>query len=587
MKKQLSAAIIASSLLASCADHKRNEPVRHVKEGSGANAVTSSPAPSDVKALLTPLKPLLESDEPMKACERLEQLGKENREGKEAFSYLGWAGMNGETSVGHVELKESPFTQLVLGEKFAVDNFESFFEKARKEYEAGRLSATKWLILKTINATGIGREKALFSATNDKLAEKFPGIFGESLTLQSSLHFGLAQRAAGMPLKADAAVAKILSTKMPLFPGNRTWQDSAAASRATILAAARGFREATTAAPEHVAERLCATVLLNQSFAQLLRIKGLKAPVILDGEPGAPSRLEKLSSANKEFAKREVTGAVFDLKALKPVYLENEAIRKYDPAQPDQSLLTVSSAPPGDGKKSGPGTLGDSLAFMEAMLFAYEATSPASEQAERRYLLGDIAAEGSAAVLPAEMHSLALGLLTMQLKNVAGLHIKEIKANGSLKREKETAAGIVVTARPLPPGAGGSAEVHLADAVRLARVALFLESSLLRLGQKDPAQMKALNDAYSPEVLATLEGLRQKLATLKFPVVLLMSQMATSKEGCFSALEWNLDTGERKPLGQCSREEKLAAADAFELLGRDAKATLLLQKAQELRRQAQ
>ena len=597
MKTKITLAVVASLLATSCSDnHKRVQPQRHVKD-SPAAAVTANPAAADVKALLKPLKPMLEleKDEPLKACARLDQLAKESREGREAFSYLGFLGLNGATPVGHVELKESPFTQLILGEKFKVDNFDDFFEKARIEYEAGRLSAVKWMMLKTIKATGIGKESALFSGTNGKLAEKFPGIFGESGPLTGSMHAGLAVRAAGVQLGVDPAkpetaqflghVGKILSAKMPLFPGDGSWQDFAGHSRATVAAAARGFREATGASPQDISERLCAHVLLHQSFSQLLRVKGLRAPEILDGEPGMPSRVEKLSSTNPEFKKIEIPGALIDLKAGKPIYVENEAIRKYDPAR--QSLLTLANAVPGQAK--GPGSLGDSLAFMEAVLFTYEATSPAAEQASRRYLLGDIAAENSTAILPAEMHSLALalGLLTMQLKNMAGLHLREIKADGSLKKEGETAAGIALASRPVAPGTGGKVEVYLADAVRLARVALYLESSLLRLKMMDPAKVKALNEAYSPEVLSTLEDLRKRLAVLKFPAVLLMSQMATGKEGCFSSLEWDLDSGKRSPLGQCTRDDKLAAADVFELLGRDAKATLLLQKAEELRKQAQ
>lgn len=581
MNKPILALTILSAL-ASCAEHKRNEPVRHVPEG--AAPVLAAPTDSDLSELVQPLKPLLASDTEQTACGRLESLGAESANAREKFSYLGAASMLKDKPFGHVELRESVFTQLILGEKFAVDNFDSFYEKAEKEYQAGRLSSVKWFLLKMIKATGIGRESTLFSATNDKLAEKFPGIFGQSQSLEQSLHFGLAQKAAGRPLRADGPVAKILTAKLPLFPGDGSWQSFAAASGVSISAAAKAFRDARGASDADMAERLCATVLLHQSFSQLLRIKGLRAPEIHVGNGSAPSRIEKLSSSHKEFSKRMVTGAAFDLKALKPILLENEAIRKYDPSQPDQPILTVTSGVPGSDKAKGPGSLEDSLAFIEALLFAYEATSPATELLEGRYILGDIAAEGSSALLPAEMHSLALGLLTMQLKNVAGLHIKEVSKTGALKKEGEAAAGIALSARPLAPGDASSTEVHLADAVRLAKIALFFESALLRLEQKDATALKAMNDSYSDEVLGTLRDLRKKLARLKFPSVLLISQMATAKDGCFPTMEWNLETGERRLLGECAKEDKMAAAEVFELLGRDSQSTLLLKKAELLRK---
>lgn len=590
MKNKIITTVALSLLASSCAEHKRIEPVRTVKEANAVTAVTASPKAADVQALLQPLQPLLEHEAAPKACERLEQLGKEPREGKETFSYLGYAGMNGESPVGHIELKESPFSQFILGESFKVDDFDTFFEKARKEYEAGRLSGAKWLLLKTMKATGFG-QRAQFSATNDKLAEKFPGIFGEQGALEASLPFGLAQRAAMQPLKADPLVAKILTTKIPLFSGDGTWAAHVAATRLSIGAAARAFREAKGRSNEEIAERLCGTVLLHQNFAQLLRIKGMNAPVIIDGPGGRPSRIEKLSTSAPEFAKKEVPGAIFDLIGKKFVRLENESIKKYEPkvdaADPAKSMLyTVSDKVPGQATQ--PGMLGDSLAFMDAILYGYEASCPVADPAKTRYLFGDIAAENSTAVLPAEVHSLSLGLLTMQLKNAAGLHLKKVNAKGTLLAEGEKAAGLLVTVQPLPPGAKpGVVNVRLADAVRLTKIALFLESGLLRLKAMDPAKLKAMNDVYSPETIATLEALRAKLVEMKFPMVLLMSQLATPEKGCVSEMEWNLETGARKPLAQCSKEEMLAAADVFELMARDSQAPLLLKKVEELRKQAQ
>jgi hypothetical protein len=568
-------------MLAACGAKERNEPQRR-----GIIPMQLS------QGLLAPHQGALEAVE-LAACERLQQLSEISSAGPH-FSYLAGLELQRGVWMGAVEISESPFTQLILGEKFAAGDEEAFYERAREERAAGRIGAMKWFFVNFMRTIGALRT-VQYSATNDKLAQNFPGIFGKVGKLEGSLPFRLAGRAAPLSRMEPKEVIAVLEAKIPLFPGDGSWSSFAKESRLSLGAALGGLGQGPGR------ERLCAQVLLHQHFAQLLRIKGHQSPAILPPlRNGRVSRVEELSRSQPEFRTVEVSGALFDLAAGRSVMLPNEEISGYDPSR---RLLGVTALVPNGRVSSAAGGLSEALSLMEALAFGFELSSPASPLAQRQgYLYGDVSEEEGRALLPAEAHALSLGLLTMHFKNLAFLHIRKVNGEGSALREGEQAAGIMLAS----DHGLDSVEVRLSEVIRFTRVVSHLDRELSRFSGRPAAEWEVLNPVYDRKTQAAVFGraifsaeeleellgpqaqapaLKDNLVALKLPLALLLSRMGTGPAGCISIMEWHSQVGQTRPLVRCSVQERAELASVFEQLARDTGSSLLQRKAEKLRQE--
>ena len=577
--------LIVALLLSSCAKNERVETKRTPVDLMPKGQVEALP----------PFRSALE-DSSVGACARLNDLKKKKSKGP-TYSYLAAAKVGEEGWEGALDIAESPFTQFILGEKFAAGDEEEFYEKAKKEYEEGKLSSVKWLTVKVLHNLGLV-SWVQYSAINDKLEENFPGIFGTTAGMDNSLPFKLASRVTTLKNMSASRASSILTTKIPLFPSDSGWSGLAAETKISLAAAMQGISPKSNSS-----ERLCAHVLLSQHFAQLLRLKGHRSPKITkpSSNPRRPlpfSQIAKLSSSQPEFRTQEVTGAFYDLAEEQSILLENETIQKYDPAS---HTLGITKDIPNGSVSDKQGNLSDALSLMEALTYGLEITSPASPLSfSQDYLYGDISAEGSKAILPAEAHALSLGLLTMHFKNLALLHLQKINAEGKALAEGESAAGIMLASGEWN---GASTNVKLDDVVRFTRLVSYLDHTLSALLARTPAELASLNAVYQPKTLASLLGkamfseeelnklltpqeqknvLLDNVKALKFPLAVLLSRYSTDA-GCFANIEWNSELGSIKLQQACEANEKKDLADVFELLARDTKSALLLKKAEQIR----
>lgn len=596
--KLLTLVTIGTVLMQSCAPKGELQSQRaDIKDLS---AMDSSAA----NIIVSPLVSAVQEPQDKSACARVNELAARKLEAPAGrFSYLGSLHSKdrngGKSFSGSIALNESPFSQFVLGESFQVDDDAGFYEKAKKEHDAGNIGGMKWFLVKFMKFMGL-LSIVKYSATNDKLNEAFPGMFGEESPMDGSLHWSLARKAANINALSTEQIQAALTKKLPLFSADGSWSSWAEDSRENLTAAVKALNsDAHDEASEK--ERLCALTLMHQNFASLLSLRGFVAPEMQAGAGGTMSMV-KLSSSHSEFAKKQSFGGFFDQAVRQSVVLTNDGIQQYDPSAKFMPL--TKNTPNGLIQKEA-GTVSDGLAAMEALLYAFEASSPASPWIKdaKDYRFGDVTNAASPALLPAEAHALSLGLLTVQFKNLAALYLKKVNARGQELRAGESAAGIMVVSGE---GAHGASIVKLDDIMRFAQVVSYLENALKRFSTKGADEWAAMNPVYSRKTLAALMGkamfsddelskllspaeranvLKDNLKLLKLPLALLLSQLGSDK-ACVSELEWNLQTGERRPLGACSAEQEEKLAEVFGVMARDTGAPVLLRRAEKLRQAA-
>ena len=524
MKAKLS--IFSFLLLCSCAVEK-NDPSRIANQEESLTSLTAKE--------IQPLPGALDEVE-YSPCARLQDLSKVESEQPTEQKYSYFKKITGKRSGwnGAIDIAESPFTQFILGEKFVNGSEEDFYKKAKEERDAGRIGDMKWFFLKFMKGLGSLRS-VQHSATNDKLEEAFPGIFGDTASLDKSLFLSLANRAAPLHKIGPKQSQEILTTTVSLFPLEQNWSQYPSEVRLNLGSALNGWREGTSEK-----EKLCSLVLLHHHFAQLLRIKGHNTPTLYYSRwKKSPAYIEELSSSQPEFKTEEVPGAFYDWNAKQAVVVSNESITSYDPR--NQAFGITSQMPQGKAEAK-PGDLGDSLSLMEALAYSFEASSPASPFVDANgYFFGDVQAPGGSALLPSEAHSLALGLLSMNFKNLAALHIRKVNGKGLLVQDPSAAAGIVLGRN----WKENISELHLMDVIRLARVVSYLDVAMNRFRAKEPKDWEEMNPVYNKKTLASLMGpalfteeelsniltpserssvLKDNLKALKFPLALLLSK---------------------------------------------------------------
>lgn len=523
------------------------------------------------------------------ACEALTKLSV--REGSaERFSLLGRADFKLSArgsklgGRGHVELAESPFTRLILAEKFKVPTDDEFVEAAEEERRAGRLSGIELTALKTMRRLLPKKFRATkYEKTSEKLAEKFPGLFGRSGEIDASMSVGFLTKIAAE--KGDVnEISKLASTSTPLFAG-ATWRDFADEAETSLQAAVSGLKST------EASERTCGLVLLQRGFAQLLTLKGYQSPPIVSSgsSEGPKSKTPILSASNREFRKLDVNGAWIPATQGSPIVLSSEAISGYDPVR---QFMTLSATP--TERRGAKGTFADQVALLEALTIFFEATSPAAAWHEQTYPYGDIA-ESPTALLPPDAHSLALGMMIMSFKNVAALGIQKVNAEGSLLQPGQSAAGIVLgQVNPSTKKAVVSAE----NVARFVNAVVFLETSLQAFAKRPVSEWKKVHATYEAPMLARLAGravftahelssllseseqegiLMNSLEQLHLPLAMLLTKLQSGPI-CVSEAEWNSETGDISVLGLCDAKTKAQLQLAKERLARLTNASILIDR---------
>lgn len=531
----------------------------------------------------------------MGACEKLQQL-KDSREGptQATFSLFGEI-KDTEEFNARIDVESSPFTQLFLAD-FKLMSPAAFFEEAKKEYKAGRLSEFKWQILRMASNSPWALRSLQISATNEKIAKAFPGIFGSSGPLNESLYHQLIQkhlRRAPLLASEMEEAMPILTARVPLFMP--VWSQVAEDVRESLSAALTSLNEATSSR-EGKLERLCGTVLWQRSFAQLLALKGYYSlrTIQSNGKAAFPEISESGSQ------KVEVGGAFFNRERRVNVALAQETIANYEPAD---GAFDVAYIPP-QGLRGSPvrrsGGLEAQADLLETLVAFYEASSPASApNMTGIYPLGDIKDPTNDAIVPHEAHQLTLGLLNMSLKNLKHSHIVEINDDAKIRSKDEKATGIALVG-----SAGhesGTTHIPLRTVLSLVRSVTYLDHALDQFKIAPPEHWAAKSPIYKKEILARLLGselfsktelaeylteetpiLKNSLRRLLYPLAMLLLQYSDDQGNCRTELKWNLKTGQRKTENACSAQQVDLYRKSLTLLGNHGPAPVLLKRAARL-----
>lgn len=516
------------------------------------------------------------------ACEYLSEVRDENIISEPQFSIFKKLYIVDGKFTGRVNIINSPFTRFYLGESFSVPSDREFYEAARAEYEAGRLGEIAWRALQAAYKTGIGFDTIKYSTLNDKILEGFPGVFGEDSDSESSLYAGLIKKASYFENKEPSQkfnFARVNKKDYPVFL-SRSWQSLDSDSLNSVTSALNALYN-----QNDMKEKQCANLLLQRSFSQLLKIKGFKS-VNYEGVRKY-SRIKKLDAEKQpEFSTHSELGSFVNLNGQAQV-LSSEAIGTYDPKK---MLLPLFSKE--HGRLAGST---ENIAFLRAMLNYYQASSPAQSfvSSKSNYLLGDITKDMNA-LLPSEFHSLSLGLMIMNFKNIAALNMVKINSSGTELKPNQTAAGVLIGDK-----VSGSSEIilNIQDIAKLASAVIHMERSLNLLKTKSPEDLEKLNSTYSIPTLIGLMGtemfslediqrlipdydpsssLISNLKALQLPLAQLLIAMRNG-EVCVSKLSYDLQTSKKQAYGVCSTEIKEEVRQAINLIAKHNNSAILWQ----------
>lgn len=553
------------------------------------------------------------------ACERLETLANERSHRRSRFSFLAApfsysvANDGAVRAIGSVNLMNSPLIQFVLTqpaverrvrEVLAMDDT-AFLNLARErlDVEACEREEPKTnRCLDNLNqwrgALGKQQEGLLYqerpNAIARELRAKFAGVFGnaddmrlgknDSVFLNVLNRVGLFAPGAGSlnPIDAEA----ILSAEVPLFPFTRTWSDWLEDTKASVPAAIHGLSQETDRA-----ERLCALVLWQRMFAQLLLIKGYESPVLT-----SEGHLPTLSTDATQIPKFNVPGAYFDRNTAGRLMLRPEEIPLYDPTLENAvQLQVVNQTPlPRDRSPAVAAPLRDALDQFETYIWVFSATSPAASWAQNgNYFFGDLV-ESDHAIAPFQTHSLALGLAMITLRNlgVNNLLPVDFENDRVLSASNGTALALLANGKTnLEAG-----EQNLYDLARFTLGLVRLDDSLKRvvaLGAQDQDLLERRSMVfdketgqdgpfYSREKLHDFENLFAVINRLKYPLANRMKQMAENPQGCVGKEVANYQIGgnaTRQISAPCSEEDLAIYREAMTALANNTRSTVFLRRA--------
>lgn len=565
-----------------------------------------SPAPIADSALASPL--LIESHS--SACERLAALRSEAPLAR-TFSFLGGAGVGrgGEPWMA-IDVASSPYAHVALGEDFRLDSLEEFWTKAQEARARGEISGAQWAVLLAARQawewTGIEwplRELQL-RATNAKVAEAFPGVFGEPGPPNKAFASGLVRKlgpSENLLLDRDALPAFLARTNLFV---DGSWTSFAEDVLRSLGAAVRSYA-LDPARPAN--QRACSFALLQRSFAQLIALKGFVG-LRTERVAGRPwSRTAPIDSARLGFEKRAQPGAFIEAKTGTRIVLAADRIASYDPTIDPVGtgrLRLAPRLPMSDGSdlstaSDEPAKVDDELAFLRAMALAFEGTSPAAPWVPSLdlYMLGDVRSTQNRAVLPDQMHALAAGLFVVAMKNLAVERLIPVAAGGRAARSGEDPSGVVLAA-----GKPGQRTIRLGDTVALIEAIVSMDQALLAFARPDISRetWTRLLPFYQPqtqmslfgpilfsdaELRASLPGqaseatLKHGLDRLKLPLAALALKLL---DAGVAEMEWDPDRGFGRPLARPRPEFLSRAKFALARLAANARSPALAERARKL-----
>lgn len=544
------------------------------------------------------LNPLSNSD--FSACQLLNVMKIKPKAGVQTFSlahYFSYREGESPLLYGAVEAADSPLIQMILATKNMTA--EDFYNAAVASHDAGgEPQGLKWEALRLAWASyrnlNIRAPFELLQSIgiNSGVEEAFPGVFGQLASMDKSLLKLLLMKVS--PGEEIKTASNIVTVTTPLFI-SPDWKNFGSDAQVSLSAAIRGSQEVAQT-PEARKERMCSLVLLQRNFAQLLKLKGYAGvDVVATTSDVMRSQIEKQPITSPKFNLREVPGAFVDSSKNANVVLEEDDILNYSPTA--DHMLSISKDLPKDSvKSSGVGTLHDTLELLEALVYAFQATSPSAPwiKKESDYLLGDISSTKNLAIVPAESHQLACGLISVILKNLSKFNIVQVTSDGRPVQSGQAPAGIMIAETKY----GTLVHVDLKDVMRLTRIMVYLDNALSWIAMKDQATLERMNNMYSKKKIAMLLGTRMlskadvealltpeeresiladKLEELRVPVAMLLSNLRDGKtENCFSSIKWNVTTGKTEPEGSCTPKLKQDYKDTVELLSRYTKSIILL-----------
>lgn len=412
-------------------------------------------------------------------------------------------------------------------------------------------SAQKWAGIRFL-----AQMNKIYQAKNMFLVAKFPGLFGGSSDAKKSLFLAMVAKTRDFANAGPEHLKNILTEKMPLLPANRSWDAFRDDMESTIGAWVRGTR------PElPPTDRLCAFVLAQRSFAQMLALNGYLRPELQNGA-AIP-----LTAERNTLGVAPVPGAYLAMPSdadAEPLVLSPATLAAYDPSK--RLIVAGARLPHSSEAPNGrPELLSDRLDRMLGVELFFEATSPfaAWMRPGQPYLLGELDDMASSAILPYEAHALAFGHLGLDFKNLAFLNLKPIKADGAIANpERDTVAGVVLLQSM---SADYKGVMLIRDLAKLGRIVARLDAALTKILGADPVELGGKNPFYTVELRPKVQEFHAKVRQLKIPVQILLQRMGeatdprTGQKVCVSKVAMNLAPGNvaqrMQLLGRCTPAE--------------------------------
>jgi len=532
--------------------------------------------------------PAIFPDSSALACDHLNNLGTDRKD-THRFSLFGHIGAD---QNGRIEISQSPFLRLILAEKFQVPSDNEFYQMAKAKYDSGELSWTKWQLLRAARQIAPGKYQTIkFDSINEELLKKFPGLYGGVDPVSSAVFSSLVLKIKGVDLMNDYEITDALTASLPLWTSVSASDSFSENIRTDIGAALNGLYS------DSLKEQVCGFVLIQRSFGQLLTLKGYHSPKVIDFDDGSEG-IRPLSKADPYIEKQVQPGTFFSSLRGKPIALTSAMIQNYDPAVE----LLIPQLPPMVGfDLNGRGRVAEALNLLESFMYFYDGTSPGNELAQKnaKYLLGDIEKDTNA-LLPADAHKLALGLMVMAFKNMGAIHIKKIDSTGKIAASAKSVKGIMLADLSV----GGDQQrpsdqiIRVEDVARLSRVIVYLQKSLKTLTTLSREELLVKNSAYTDETLVSLLGkyasvaesndrhassLIGNLESLQLPVAMLMNRFLSSSDECFQYLSWNSNTGNvTRSYAECTPEQVSSLSQAMKLMGRATRSDVLVTRSKRI-----
>ena len=509
---------------------------------------------------------------------------------------------------GKVSLTNNPFIQAIISEKVVVPAPDKALQYARVKFESGTKDFTdqiEWDAAQCFYHVGygplegfdeiicdgvflfLGRARAqdefmsrVYAAVNEEAARQFPGVFGAAQGVEGSLYDNLTQNATAF---GDASVRrtfarlsneekKLFLESRPLFAGS-SWAAHRDETRKVAPAVLAAFY-----ASSNSTQRVCGLTLAIRMFSQQIVAKGFAQPIFQNESSGdAAASLPVFSQAHRQLSRRSVAGVFANAQGRK-VEVKSTELASYDPHKNPLKLLTRKNI--GASTSSETASLKEFIAFLESLTYQFILTSPAEPWVAGGYLLGDISDTSAAKILPEETHTLALGLLTMNLKNMQTLYMRKLNIAGQNLRENEAVGGVVF-ANPQDLEKG-IAVFQLDELLDLTRTVIFLTISLERIA----AASGGKHPVYKPEVLDLLVNTKNPQSALKglqelhAGLAILLLRMADERN-CYQRGEWNLGTGNLQISKPCGASLRSSYKETLHLLAERTKSPLLLERSEK------